>query len=252
MGQMAEALRGAGLKTARERLNDIALRAMIKHADNRPAAEQEIWDAVRNSTLLMQELFKTDYELRVQLLVDHVQTMAAIAHDAITDPRLPEPPRKPKGPVALERWKAEREEERREQEARLAAVKPLERRAAPVAKIWEERDRVELKRRQDAFEEEARKQRDISYRAWCDRCGYVLDENGSAVIPTPSAAFAVTVNGKPFWEVSSNEARAWATKTTREAWFIESVIEGLPNDGRPIEYYRKPDEIEALWERSKC
>jgi hypothetical protein len=30
------------------------------------------------------------------------------------------------------------------------------------------------------------------------------------------------------------------------------VISGVPDDGRPIDFYRRPDEIDALWKQAEA
>jgi hypothetical protein len=250
MTQMAEALRAAGIKTARDRLQEIALKTVISHpGSSRQAVEQEIWQTIRKSVTLMQELFDGHwYKDAVRILVDHALQDASHAHYVLSKEAEPEPRTQPKTPVAFNRWKTERDEARRFLEERRQAVKPIERRAGIVANEWLDRERKELEARRKAYEEEQRKEREISYRRWCRQNGYLLDDKGNAIIP---AAFLTQINDKPFWEVTTNEARGWVERTEHSTRFIELVISGLPDDGRPIEYYRKPFEIETLWEQAK-
>lgn len=60
------------------------------------------------------------------------------------------------------------------------------------------------------------------------------------------------VHGTPIWEVTAGTARAWLVQQRRPLRTVELLIEGLPDDGRPIGYYRRPEDVEELWKRASA
>lgn len=252
MTQMAQGLRFTEVTQRRQRLEEIVLKAMINHADSREAAEQEIWEIVRKSLPLTWELLEPGrwYQDPIRILVDHVHSDARyansiIAERAATDPKEPIPGMKPGSPRELQAradnitWLDER--------ARKAS--PLQRRASMAAEAWSQRreaERVEWQKEQDELD---RKRCEASYQNWMRRHGYEEIDGKPVKITAP---FYIQVNHKPFWTVCVNEARGWIDRTEHEARFMELVISGVPDDGRPIEYYRRPEEIDALWKRAEA
>ena len=58
------------------------------------------------------------------------------------------------------------------------------------------------------------------------------------------------VSGVPIWQVTPRTARLWAERQTKRWKIVEMLCDGLPDDGHPIEYYRKPEEVAELWRRT--
>lgn len=57
----------------------------------------------------------------------------------------------------------------------------------------------------------------------------------------------IKINGTPIWQNTVGTVRVWLDSQKRRLRTVEMLIEGLPDDGRPIEYYRKPEEVAAIW-----
>jgi hypothetical protein len=245
MTRTAEAFQTAGVKTTRQRLEEITLRAMIKHASSREAAEKEIWEAVRKSHALTLELLESWRHTPINILIDRVKMDAmTIGYCIAADRNAPVIGFKPNSARELR----ERSEYNAYLDAEIAKSTPLQRRAAMVAQAWsqrEEAERVEWQREQDELD---RKRCEASYQNWMRRNGYEEIDGKPVKITVP---FYVQVNHKPFWTVTVNEARGWIDRTSQEARFMELVIAGVPDDGRPIEYYRRPEEIDDLWKRAE-
>lgn len=60
------------------------------------------------------------------------------------------------------------------------------------------------------------------------------------------------VGDKPVWEVSAGAARKWLASQRVKWRTVELLIEGVPDDGRPISYYRKPEEVAALFAKAQA
>ena len=60
-----------------------------------------------------------------------------------------------------------------------------------------------------------------------------------------------TINGRRFWQVSVHEAREWQQSQGRRVKFVDLLLTGLPDDDRPISYYRRPDEVDGLWKQAQ-
>lgn len=212
MTQMAEALKKAGVDTVEDRLKKIALKAMIAHASDVDEAVNHIWSEVRKSPFLVQGLLKrNEWQSPVRDLLKRV--CKDLGHEIQLFYYGFDPYARPTNkPVST----------------------PLERRAQMVSASWEAEVRAEMKAKLEA------EQREKNAR---------LDRQIAAFAATQAAH--VKINDKPFWTVTANEAQRWTSRLTRETAFIEMVIEGVPHDGRPIEFYRTPEEIDALWKRSE-
>jgi hypothetical protein len=59
-----------------------------------------------------------------------------------------------------------------------------------------------------------------------------------------------TINERPFWQVSTFIARQWQIHHAQGARFVDLLLSGVPLDDRPIAHYRRPEEINKLWEQS--
>lgn len=60
----------------------------------------------------------------------------------------------------------------------------------------------------------------------------------------------IEIHGVPVWQVTAGTARAWLETQRRPLRCVELLIEGVPDDGRPIEFYRRPEEVAELWKRT--
>lgn len=59
------------------------------------------------------------------------------------------------------------------------------------------------------------------------------------------------IDDRPWWEVTPARARQWKLRQEHDSRFIGLVLEGLPDDDkRPISHYRRPEEINALWDQA--
>lgn len=246
MTRMAEALQAPEVKPARRRLEEIALKAMVRNASSKDAAAREIWETVRKSQTLTLALLEKVKDGPIDWLMRDVQTKASMLHgDMTADKDEPVPGMKPNTRFEI----AERHSRNAQIAANIRESTPLRRRAAMVAQAWsqrEEAERVEWQREQDALD---RKRSEASYKTWLRRNGYEEIDGKPVKITAP---FYIQVNHKPFWTVCVNEARGWIDRTEHEARFMELVISGVPDDGRPIEHYRRPDEIDALWKQAEA
>ncbi len=118
-----------------------------------------------------------------------------------------------------------------------ALKRPLERRAAMVATAFQEAEKRE-EEHQRALEMEAQRKADAEFiermEAW-----------------KATAIGRLEIGGTPVWQCTPGTARAWLG-AQRQRWrCVELLIEGLPDDGRTIEYYRRPEEVEELWKLSQ-
>jgi hypothetical protein len=188
----------AGIKSPNDRLKEIALKAMVEHADSPFAVGNAIWAEVQKHRDLMVALFQNGWRREVTILVNRVRSDIAYA---------------------------EREN---------ALSRPIERRAAQV---------VAMMRREEAAEEARNLADERARQAARDR------ENNERM----EAAWRATkigslmISEKPVWECSAGTVRAWLSTEKRRWRTVEMLIEGLPDDGRPIGFYRRPEEVEALW-----
>jgi hypothetical protein len=188
----------AGIKSPNDRLKEIALKAMVEHADRPFAVGNAIWSEVQKHRDLMVALFQNGWRREVTVLVNRVRSDIAYA-------------------------------------ARENALRrPIERRAAQV---------VAMMRREEAAEEARNLADERARQASRDR------ENNERM----EAAWRATkvgslmISEKPVWECSAGTVRAWLSTEKRRWRTVEMLIEGLPDDGRPIGFYRRPEEVEALW-----
>lgn len=199
MSQFKEAFQKAGYKSVEERAQEIAIRAMVKHADNAQDCVEAIWAEVSKDLELMTGLFVSERTNVFRALLNRT-----------------------------------RQELSRRQDAGLLQ-RPVERRAAIVvnnrnAKIEQAiaRDRDNTARGQA---EEDRKYKEYLAR-W-----------------TNSYIGKLEINGMPVWTVTPRTAKLHAQSQGRRWKCVEILCEGLPDDGRPIEYYRKPEEVAEIFQR---
>lgn len=188
----------AGVKSAEDRLKEIALKAMVAHAGNMNEAIEQIWAEVQEDRRLMAEMFKFDYRRQIGALIYRTRSDIAAAERA--------------GPLK----------------------RKVERQAATIFAGWKREEEEEAAAdRQSQTEYDAKQKRE--YEAYL--ATWRRTKIGS-----------LEINGTPVWQVSPGTVRGWLAGQKRRWRTVELLIEGLPDDGRPIEYYRKPDEVEALWQ----
>ncbi len=190
----------AGIKSAEDRLRDIAIKAMVAHADSTEDTTEAIWREVQKDRLLLIELFKLDSDRAIGGLLYRTR-------NSLT-----------------ERSMATRKPTTTETRAMALAREHLERQA---------------RRRAEIEAEDAAKQRkaDEDYRAYLR--SWQETEIGN-----------LQVLGKPIWKVTPGVARAWLQTQRRPLRCVELLLEGLPDDGRPIEFYRRPADVKELWNRA--
>jgi hypothetical protein len=114
-----------------------------------------------------------------------------------------------------------------------ALQRPIEKRgAAVVAAIRAEEEREEAERRAEERAWQAEKDREHQE--------YLARWRATRI-------GSLTISEKPVWQCTPGTVRAWLDTEKRRWRTVELLIEGLPDDGRPIEFYRRPEEVEAAW-----
>jgi len=113
-----------------------------------------------------------------------------------------------------------------------------ERRAAKVIALEAEREAAQLaKEREEELARQARADRE--YQRW--RAEFMATQ-----------AREFRINGRYFWEVPTREARQWQQHQGHHVRFVELLLSGVPDDDRPIAHYRRPDEVDTLWEQARA
>lgn len=198
---MHDAFARVGVKPAEERLIEIAIKAMVAHADNTAATCDAIWAEVQKDKALVAALFVHGWRREVSNLLHRAQQVISGKATA----------------GALRR--------------------PIERRAAEV---------IQLNRAAGARYEAERAAREresiAAYKAEEER-----DAQKWLAKWRATKIGTLVISNKPVWQCSVGTVRAWLTTEKRRWATVEALIEGLPDDGRAIEYYRKPEEVAALW-----
>lgn len=183
-----------------DELLQVAINAMIRHADDTDACQNAIMRACRNDTALLRSLLAPWWRQATSSLIQE----------------------------------ARRELRRR---ARDGEANAREKRAAKVLDLQHERERArENREREAALAEQGRLDRDyrdVYLKQW-----------------TQTKARDFRIDDQPFWEVSTRDARVWQRRHAHRATFLDLVLSGVPEDDRPIGHYRRPDEIDVLWDRA--
>lgn len=131
-----------------------------------------------------------------------------------------------------------RELRSREREQTLETA--TERKAAKVVHLVEQRELAREKRERDeALAEQAR----INAQHHEEFLARI-----AAWKQTKASSF--TIEDKPFWEVSTREARQWQRRWHHRGLFLDLLLSGVPEDDRPIMHYRRPEEVDALWDQA--
>jgi hypothetical protein len=68
----------------------------------------------------------------------------------------------------------------------------------------------------------------------------------AAWMATPAAHYKI--DDQPFWYASTRRGHQSLVHDKHEIRFKELLLAGLPEDDHPIGFYRRPDEIAAMWE----
>lgn len=127
---------------------------------------------------------------------------------------------------------------RREREDTLETA--AERKAAKVVHLVEQRELArERQEREETLAEQARLNKQ-HYEEFLARIALWKQTKASSF----------EIEGKPFWEVSTRHAREWQRRWHHRGLFLELLLSGVPEDDRPIMHYRRPDEVDALWEQA--
>lgn len=209
MSQMRAAFEKAGYPNATESwpsddLLQVAIRSMAKHADDTEACQHAIFRACRNDPALLRQLILPWWRQATGSLISETR----------------------------------RHLRRGEREDTLETS--VERRAAKVVNLIEERELAREKReREEALAEQARlnKQHHEEFLARI-----------AAWKQTKASSFMI--EDRPFWEVSTREARVWQRRWHHRGLFLDLLLSGVPEDDKPIMHYRRPEEVDALWDRA--
>lgn len=197
MSAMKEAFRRAGHTSSDERLSEVALKAMVKHATDTEACIEAIWQTIRKDAALMATLFNAERRRAIGGLLNRVRN--DIAYRQSND----------------------------------ELKTPTEKRAGLVVTEFRAKERREFLAIQRAEREQQSK------------ADYEYQQHLAAWHATPIGN--MEIGGTPIWQLTAGTVRGWLGAQQRKHRTVELLIEGLPEDDRPIEYYRKPEEVAALW-----
>jgi hypothetical protein len=201
---MKAAFKKAGVKSAEERLREIALKSMIAYADDLYGCVENIFGIVKKSPELMEVLFFPERHRVIGHLLHKVREDVAS------------------------------KDEKRELRT------PLQRKGAVVVRDF---------RKQRQYEEDENRRSMAEYAAEQERQRQVrIAELHARWKATPIGG--VQLGGTPVWQLTPGTVRTWLSAEQRRWRCIELLIAGLPDDGRPIEFYRKPEEVAALWKQA--
>lgn len=128
---------------------------------------------------------------------------------------------------------------RRERQEELET--PIERKAAKVVHLVQER---ELLRERAEREEDMRRQAELDRQHHEEFVAHI-----EAWKQTKASSFLI--DNRPFWEVSTREARIWQRRWHHRGMFLDLLLSGVPEDERPIMHYRRPEEVDALWDQAQ-
>lgn len=131
-----------------------------------------------------------------------------------------------------------RELHKRERENTLETTQ--ERRAAKVVRLIEERELARERAEREAALAEQARLNEQHMQEFRDRI--------AAWRATKAASF--TIEDRPFWEVSTREARVWQRRWHHRGLFLDLLLSGVPEDDKPIMHYRRPEEVDALWDQA--
>lgn len=203
MSQIKEALRKAGADTRppSERLEEICINAMVRHASDTEAVLLEIWHKTKVDHTLTLALLQSEWRRCASALIYHTRSRLSYMENQATE------------------------------------KSPIIQKAMKINKNWKIREN-EAKKAGDAETQRVQARADKNYREYLEAW-------------TKIAASHVKVADKPFWEATANEIQAEITTHRHESAFLVQVIHGVPNDGRPIRFYRKPEEMNELWKRTE-
>jgi hypothetical protein len=196
---ISQAFAKAGVKTPKERLYDLALSAMVEHADDTMKAIEQVWEDVQKDAPMLVALFNPYGEYR-----------SAIGHVF----------HRVKSDISLASQKKE-------------SLNPRQKKALKIVlREKEEQRREEEEQRRIDREEQARKGQE--YRDYL-----------ASWHKTP--LWNVTIGEKPVWQNSAGTIRAWLPTQHKKLRLLEMLIDGVPEDGRPLEYYRTPADVKEIW-----
>ena len=197
MSALKEAFDKAGFVSVDGRLYDIALKAMVKHADDNEAAIEAIWRCVAKEQELLVQLFERERIPTIRALLYRVRNNLY-----------------------------------RKQQNQT----PLEKKATNVVNMLREKERVAERAR---LADERRQQQEENKK---------YNEYLRQWRATPIGN--LEIGGGPVWELTPGTVRTWLVSQTRKWNTVRLLIDGLPDNDRPIEYYRKPSEVAALWKQA--
>jgi hypothetical protein len=199
----------AGYRSSQEawpsdELIEVAINAMVRHADDTEATQHAIFRACRNDAALLRQLILPWWRQCTAQLINE----------------------------------ARREIGRKKRAGELGTAK--ERRAAKVISLTMERELIT-----EAKEREEEQARVAALNAEHQR---EFEQRIAAWRKTKASSF--TIDNQPFWQVSTFVARQWQIRQAHGAQFVDLLLSGVPLDDRPISHYRRPEEINALWDKA--
>lgn len=196
---MKTAFKQAGIDSAADRLDDIAVQAIKAYGDKSSKTVEEIWGSALKDPSLMTALCGPIKEQAIGILLYRLRGQIAKADDKT---KITIGTQKKSAKATREMTFGARDREILIKEAKNKA-------------LAEDRDNAD--------------QREAAWKA--------------------TQIGRLTIGGEPIWNVSAKTARAWDNATGKMLRCVKLLIAGLPDDDRPIGYYRRPDEVDALWKK---
>lgn len=133
MSALKEEMERVGMRSAKDRLHEVAINAMIKHADDQTAAENAIWSDIRRSATLMEALFWSMREQALRILIQDVRAE-----------------------LSFEKFK--------EEHGKRPFLKPKAERAHLISAEWGKREHTERVAELEAFDREEKRRADERFR----------------------------------------------------------------------------------------
>lgn len=199
MTAMKEALKKAGVITIEEKLQNIAIKAMVDHASSMEDTIDAIWKIISKDLTLMIGMFEIEKHSSIRALLYRARNTIST------------------------------------KERKGTINSSTERRAIILVnniKASDERIRQEELASQKAEQQKADLEYATYQEAW--KNSYIGD---------------CIISGVPVWQVTPKTAKLWAERQHLRWNIVEALCEGLPDDGKPIEYYRKPNEVADIFRK---
>lgn len=212
--QMADAFNAAGYQTPADRLRSIGLKIIGQHGSNTFVARTTLLSAAQRDVTLLNELAKNSLMMMVTNYLNDLQRDIDRAREKELNARHRE----------LQIGHNSKASDQPVTHARDEVPRVLA--AIPVVPK-EEPEVVAARLKQQQIEK--------------------IDQEWQS-----TKGRSYTIDGTSFWNVSPGRANQWQRARHSEWKFIQLVLAGLPTEDfeHPISYYRRPHEINDLWERA--